>query len=149
MNFVEASSYSSALLRQAGSTQLNLIIINSLQGLLPEDKIQSHTEKIYYFVVNFNKDHFQGLGTNPFESHPDSYSGGDSTLEGIETLQKYIDTEVSLLEAGNSMAALKNQSNVEIINSGNLEKDLIYRANWAKTRLQPLMVPARTPEKVH
>jgi hypothetical protein len=43
------------------SSKLNLIFINSLRGIENETSLVSHTEKIYYFIVNYDKQTLEAL----------------------------------------------------------------------------------------
>ena len=60
MTLIESDTYSKDFLSTSDS-QLNLILLNSLKGLIPVDRIQSHTEKIYYFLVNYTSDNLELL----------------------------------------------------------------------------------------
>ncbi len=51
---IEADYYQTDMLKQHTATSsLNLIFINSLKSIENENSLVSHTERIYYFIVNY------------------------------------------------------------------------------------------------
>ena len=81
--------------------QINLIFINSLRGLETVESLMSHTEKIYYFIVNYTKDTLEKLRTRDFEECIASwFSGGSTRFNDAEHLNVYINEESKLLESG-------------------------------------------------
>lgn len=113
--------------------QINLIFINSLRGLETVESLMSHTEKIYYFIVNYNKDTIEKLRTRDFEECLQSwFSGGSTRFVDGEHLNRYIDEEAQFVESGVPISCIKKQRNVQVITTDNLEKDLVLNLNWAK-----------------
>jgi hypothetical protein len=92
----------------------------------------SHTEKIYYFVVNYDKETLEKLRDQDFEEViTKKFSGGSTRFESAEELAAYIDNEIQLIESGVAIKAIKQQRNVEVIKTDNYDKDLVGRAHWA------------------
>jgi hypothetical protein len=57
-------------------TQVNLILQYSLKGLAPPAKLLSHTEKVYYFVVNFTEQALNELREHDLDTlKRDRYAG--------------------------------------------------------------------------
>lgn len=57
LTLIEADYYQTDMLKQHTATSsLNLIFINSLRGLESEECLMSHTERIYYFLVNYTNE---------------------------------------------------------------------------------------------
>jgi hypothetical protein len=54
-HLVESDTYSQDILRASDPPTINLILLNSLKGL--SNKPHSHTEKLYYILVNYSRDH--------------------------------------------------------------------------------------------
>ena len=65
LTFIEADYFQPEMLKQHSvenyTSKLNLIFINSLRGIHNETSLMSHTEKIYYFVVNYDKETVEKL----------------------------------------------------------------------------------------
>ena len=121
--------------------QLNLIFINSLRGISNVETLISHTEKIYYFVVNYTRETLEKLRDREFEAAiATSFSGGSTRFEDGDHLHRYIDEEIQFIEAGNALAAIKGQRNVSFVHTENLEKDLLMNVTWAKSRLLPNVI---------
>ena len=131
------------------SSKLNLIFINSLRGIENETSLVSHTEKIYYFIVNYDKQTLEALKSLTFESvTTQRFSGGSTRFETAEELSQYIESELELIEAGTALAAIKRQRNVELIKTDNFDRDLVGRAHWAHQRLNPTVIIADDDEDV-
>lgn len=125
-------------------TQVNLILQYSLRGLAPPSKLVSHTEKIYYFVVNYTEDHLLSLKDHDLETLKNERYAGHANFESQEDFDAYLDEELEMLQEGSALKALKKLSNFNIVNSGDLMTDLLKSVNWAKYRLQPvLLVPPK------
>jgi hypothetical protein len=121
--------------------QLNLIFINSLRGISNVETLISHTEKIYYFVVNYTRETLEKLRDREFEEAiATSFSGGSTRFEDGDHLHRYIDEEIQFIEAGIALAAIKGQRNVSFVHTENLEKDLLMNVTWAKSRLLPNVI---------
>lgn len=121
--------------------QLNLIFINSLRGISNVENLISHTEKIYYFVVNYTRETLEKLRDRDFEGTiATSFSGGSTRIEDGDHLSRYIDEEIQFIEVGIALASIKSQRNVTFIHTENLEKDLLMNVTWAKTRLLPKII---------
>jgi hypothetical protein len=64
------------------TSKLNLIFINSLRGIENEQQLVSHTEKIYYFIVNYDKQTVEALKAQDFEQvSTQKFSGGSTRFE--------------------------------------------------------------------
>jgi hypothetical protein len=121
--------------------QLNLIFINSLKGISNVENLISHTEKIYYFVVNYTRETLEKLRDRDFEGAiTTSFSGGSTRFEDGDHLNRYIDEEIQFIEAGIALTSIKGQRNVTFVQTENLEKDLLMNVTWAKTRLLPKII---------
>ena len=71
--------------------QLNLIFINSLKGIQSVESLMSHTEKIYYFVVNYTRETLSEVGSRGYEENVEGwFSGGSTRFEDAESLMAYI-----------------------------------------------------------
>lgn len=113
MSLIEADSYTPDFLKQhhiasGQPTALNLVFVNSLTGLV-SGELKSHTEKIYYFVVNFTREHIEGLvsharGGDDEESNFKTmvkvmYQGGaNSNIGTLDVLETYAAEEIRMLE---------------------------------------------------
>ena len=100
-----------------------MILLNSLNGLTDKDsnvKILSHTDKIYYFVVNYSRRILEGLvsqaqGSSEEETNEKltvikelMYQGGASDkIINFETLQQYTKVEIDLIEENKALVSLK------------------------------------------
>jgi hypothetical protein len=136
LTFIEADYFQPEMLKQHSvenyTSKLNLIFINSLRGIQNETSLKSHTEKIYYFVVNYDKETVEKLRDQDFEEViTKKFSGGSTRFESAEELAAYIDNEIQLIESGVAIKAIKQQRNVEVIKTDNYDKDLVGRAHWA------------------
>ena len=136
LTFIEADYFQPEMLKQHSvenyTSKLNLIFINSLRGIQNETSLMSHTEKIYYFVVNYDKETVEKLRDQDFEEViTKKFSGGSTRFESAEELAAYIDNEIQLIESGVAIKAIKHQRNVEVIKTDNYDKDLVGRAHWA------------------
>lgn len=136
LTFIEADYFQPEMLKQHSvenyTSKLNLIFINSLRGIENEKSLMSHTEKIYYFVVNYNKETVEKLRDQDFEEIiTKRFSGGSTRFESPEELAAYIDNEIQLIESGVAIQAIKYQRNVEVIKTDNYDRDLVGRAHWA------------------
>jgi hypothetical protein len=136
LTFIEADYFQPEMLKQHSvenyTSKLNLIFINSLRGIQNETSLMSHTEKIYYFVVNYDKENIEKLRDQDFEEViTKKFSGGSTHFESAEELAAYIDNEIQLIESGVAIKAIKQQRNVEVIKTDNYDKDLVGRAHWA------------------
>ncbi len=90
------------------TSKLNLIFINSLRGIEDEKTLVSHTEKIYYFVVNYEKETVEKLRDMDFEEViTKKFSGGSTRFESPEELAAYIESEIELIESGVPLKAIK------------------------------------------
>jgi hypothetical protein len=70
--------------------QLNLIFINSLRGIHSVESLISHTEKIYYFVVNYNAETLSKNAARGYEESIESwFSGGSTRFEDAEHTARY------------------------------------------------------------
>jgi len=153
LTLIEADFYQVDMLKQHHLTmtaetttappQLNLIFINSLRGIENVESMISHTEKIYYFVVNYSKETLAKVSERGFEESVQAwYSGGSTRFEDEESLMRYLEEETQLLEEGTALASIKAQRNVQLVNTENLEKDLLMNVTWAKSRLLPKIIAA-------
>ena len=145
LTFIEADYFQPEMLQQHSvdnyTSKLNLIFINSLRGIENEKSLMSHTEKIYYFVVNYEKETVEKLRDQDFEEVVTKrFSGGSTRFESPEELAAYIDNEIQLIESGVAIKAIKQQRNVEVIKTDNYDKDLVGRAHWAQQRLNPTVI---------
>ena len=70
------------------------------------------------------------------------FSGGSTRFEDGESLMRYIEEETQLLDEGTAIGSIKAQRNVQLINTENLEKDLLMNVSWAKSRLLPKIIAA-------
>lgn len=51
----------------------------------------SHTEKIYYFVVNYTRETLSEVGSRGYEENVEGwFSGGSTRFEDAESLMAYI-----------------------------------------------------------
>jgi hypothetical protein len=90
------------------TSQLNLIFINSLRGIENEKSLVSHTEKIYYFILNYDRETVEKLKDQDFEElKTKRFSGGSSPFESSEELAAYIENEIQLIESGVPIEAIK------------------------------------------
>jgi hypothetical protein len=165
LTFIEADYYQVDMLKQHHLSapidqqistvlpQLNLIFINSLKGISNVEDLISHTEKIYYFVVNYTRETLEKLRDRDFEGAiTNSFSGGSTRFEDGDHLHRYIDEEIQFIEAGIALTSIKGQRNVTFVQTENLEKDLLMNVTWAKTRLLPKIIASisstqSTPQK--
>ena len=99
-----------------------MILLNSLNGLTDKDsnvKILSHTDKIYYFVVNYSRRILEGLVSQVQGSSEDEtnekltvikelmYQGGASDkIVNFETLEQYTKVEIDLIEENKALVSL-------------------------------------------
>lgn len=152
LTFIEADYFQPEMLQQHTvdnfSSRLNLIFINSLRGIENEQSLVSHTEKIYYFVVNYDRQTVEALRDHDFEEvNAKRFSGGSTRFENAEELTQYIESEIELIEAGTALSAVKRQRNVEIIKTDNFDRDLVGRAHWAHQRLNPTVLVAEDDDE--
>lgn len=123
------------------TSKLNLIFINSLRGIENEKTLMSHTEKIYYFIVNYEKETVEKLRDMDFEEVVTKrFSGGSTRFESSEELANYIENEIQLIESGVPLRAIKQQRNVDFIKTDNFDRDLVGKAHWAQQRLNPRVI---------
>ena len=165
INVVETATYTSEFLRQHFQTQsflpshLNLVILNSLTGLTGDNvKLMSHTDKIYYFVVNYSRSTLEKIVSTAGSSDDDKFDalkesmyqgGANDKIINIETLEQYVAEEIKLIEEGKALVTLKKQCrNVEEINGANFEKELLDLISWAKIRLEPAVVAKQASPQV-
>lgn len=118
LTLIEADYYQVDMLKQhhltlapettAAAPQLNLIFINSLRGLETVESLISHTEKIYYFVVNYTRETLTKVSERGYEESLGGwFSGGSTRFEDEESLMRYIEEESQLLEAGTALNSIK------------------------------------------
>ncbi len=112
LTFIEADYFQPEMLKQHSvenyTSKLNLIFINSLRGIEDEKTLMSHTEKIYYFVVNYEKETVEKLRDMDFEEViTKRFSGGSTRFESPEDLAAYIESEIQLIESGVPLKAIK------------------------------------------
>ena len=68
----------------------------------------SHTEKIYYFILNYDRETVEKLKDQDFEElKTKRFSGGSSPFESSEELAAYIENEIQLIESGVPIEAIK------------------------------------------
>lgn len=153
VTLLEANAYDPDLFKQnllpnGSPSTMNIIILSTLKGL-ESTAIKSHTEKIYYFVVNFTRSHLEG--TLAHASTDENLAGmqdamyrGTLNIENYEDLETYVAEEVKMIEEGKALESLKAKArNVEEINGATSEKSLLDLLDWAKIRLQPVVSPAK------
>jgi hypothetical protein len=112
LTFIEANYFQNEMLKQHQvdnyTSQLNLIFINSLRGIENEKSLVSHTEKIYYFILNYDRETVEKLKDQDFEElKTKRFSGGSSPFESSEELAAYIENEIQLIESGVPIEAIK------------------------------------------
>lgn len=147
-NLIVTDTYSPDLFKQAEDNQhVNLILLNSLKGLATE-KMQSHTEKIYYFVVNFTHEQLSELkACDDIERLSRERYQGHGDFKSLDELDRYVDSELNMLEKDKAIdRLLKSARNVEVINTTNMEKDMLSKVNWASYRLKPVQVVPAKPQ---
>lgn len=73
------------------------------------------------------------MGKEKYQGHGD--------FKSLDELDRYIEAELDMLEKDKAIDRLKKSArNVEVINTTNMEKDMLSKVNWASYRLKPIHV---------
>lgn len=99
-------------------------------------------------MVNFTEEALTGLKEYDLETLKNERYAGHAQFESQEEFEEYIDEEIRNVQDGSAVAALKKLSNFSTINSDDLMEDLLKSVNWAKYRLQPVVLIQPKPAPV-
>ena len=113
---------------------MNLVFLNSIKGLF-EQKIVSHTEKVYYFIVNYTKEHLEASLEKEFSELQEGFYSGSTKFATKEDFERYTHDQLEILDR--SIDYLNKHTKLEMISTTNFEKDLMSKIDWAKMRLKP------------
>jgi hypothetical protein len=150
---IESDAYSPEHFKQhhlpsGAPTLLNLILLTSLKGLQTPAEIaaiKTHTEKIYYFSVNFTHEHLEGMLAHTTSQGEEGFAAMAEAMQSasgvgsLEQLAQYVEDEVKNIEGGGLVNLKKKASrNLEEVNGPLFEKGLLELVEWAQIRLQPV-----------